>query len=155
MRPSLYHRSKSLSWVQVNTVSPSIYPLAFQYFCNRKGKYLPATTTTTPTPPSRSGDPPWILKWAGLVSFGRKLISSIGKIKRIIFFFRNFFFFKMFRFKKRCFFFFVFFFVFFWHCQNFFLWICLWSLVFLGDFLNFFHLGGQGAEGAGPDQHGH
>ena len=36
---------------------------------------------------SRSGDPPWILKWAGLESSDRRLISSIGKTKRIAFFF--------------------------------------------------------------------
>ena len=37
----------------------------------RKGKYRPATTTTTPAPPvSRSGYPPWILKRGGLESSG-------------------------------------------------------------------------------------
>ena len=36
---------------------------------------------------SRSGDPPWILKWAGLESSGQRLISSTGKIKKIAFFF--------------------------------------------------------------------
>ena len=40
---------------------------------------------------SRSGYLPWILKWAGLESFGQRLISSIGKTKRIVF---NFFFCK-------------------------------------------------------------
>ena len=35
-----------------------------------------------------AGDPPpWILKWAGLESSGQRLISSIGKTKRIAFFF--------------------------------------------------------------------
>ena len=38
----------------------------------RKGKYRPATTTTTV---SRLGYPPWILKWAGLESSGRRLNS--------------------------------------------------------------------------------
>ena len=39
--------------------------------------------------PSRSEDPPpWILKQAGLESSGQRLISSIGKTKRIAFFFR-------------------------------------------------------------------
>ena len=36
---------------------------------------------------SRSGDPPWILKRGGLESSGRRLISLIGKTKRIAFFF--------------------------------------------------------------------
>ena len=36
---------------------------------------------------SRSGDPPWILKWARLESSGRRLISSIGKARRIAFLF--------------------------------------------------------------------
>ena len=37
---------------------------------------------------SRSGDPPpWILKRARLESSGQRLISSIGKTKRIAFFF--------------------------------------------------------------------
>ena len=37
----------------------------------RKEKYSPATTTpTTSTPPSRSGDTPWILKQGGLESSG-------------------------------------------------------------------------------------
>ena len=35
---------------------------------------------------SRSGYPPWILKWGGLESSGQRLISSIGKTKRIGFF---------------------------------------------------------------------
>ena len=46
---------------------------------------------------SRSGDPPWILKRAGLESSGRRLISSIGKSKGIAFFFffsANIFFFQ-------------------------------------------------------------
>ena len=47
----------------------------------RKGKYRPATTT-----PSRSGYLPWILKWVGLESSGRRLISSIGTTKIIAFF---------------------------------------------------------------------
>ena len=34
---------------------------------------------------SRSGYPPWILKRGGLESSGRRLISSIGKIKRVEF----------------------------------------------------------------------
>ena len=38
-------------------------------------------------PPSGSYYPPWILKRAGLESSGRRLISSIGKTKRIAFFF--------------------------------------------------------------------
>ena len=50
----------------------------------RKGKYCP-TTTTTATAVSRSGDPPWILKRAGLESSGQRLISSIGKTKGIAF----------------------------------------------------------------------
>ena len=33
--------------------------------------------------PSRSGDPPWILKRGVLESSGQRLISSIGKTKRI------------------------------------------------------------------------
>ena len=38
--------------------------------------------------------PPWILKRAGVESSGRRLISQIGKTKRIAFFFQwNFFFF--------------------------------------------------------------
>ena len=40
----------------------------------RKGKCRPATPTT-PTAVSRSGDPPRILKWAGLESSGRRLNS--------------------------------------------------------------------------------
>ena len=36
---------------------------------------------------SRSGYPPWILKRGGLESSGRRLISSIGKTKRIAFFY--------------------------------------------------------------------
>ena len=37
---------------------------------------------------SRSGDPPpWILKRGGVVSSGRRLISSIGKTKQIAYFF--------------------------------------------------------------------
>ena len=44
----------------------------------------PATTTPTP---SCSGYPPWILKRVGLESTGWRLISSIGKTKRIAFFF--------------------------------------------------------------------
>ena len=43
-----------------------------------KGKCRLATT-----PMSRSGYPPWILKRTGLESFGWRLISSIGKTKRI------------------------------------------------------------------------
>ena len=55
----------------------------------RKEKYRPATTSTstTPTTPSHSGYPPWILKQGGLDSFGQRLISSIGKTKRMAFFF--------------------------------------------------------------------
>ena len=54
----------------------------------RKEKYRPATTTPTPaTAVSHSGDPPWILKQAGLESSGQRLISSIGKTKRIAFLF--------------------------------------------------------------------
>ena len=33
----------------------------------------------------RSGYTPWILKWVGLESSGQRLISSIGKTKRIAF----------------------------------------------------------------------
>ena len=51
----------------------------------RKEKCRPATTTT-PATVSRSGYPPWILKWSGLESSGRRLISSIGKTKRKGFF---------------------------------------------------------------------
>ena len=39
----------------------------------RKGKCRPATPAAPPV--SRSGDPPWILKWAGLESSGRRLNS--------------------------------------------------------------------------------
>ena len=53
----------------------------------RKGKYCPATTTpaTATTAPAVSclGYPPWILKRGGLESSGQRLISSIGKTKRI------------------------------------------------------------------------
>ena len=35
--------------------------------------------------PSRSGDPPWNLKRAGLESSGWRLVSSIGKTKKITF----------------------------------------------------------------------
>ena len=53
----------------------------------RKEKCRPATTpTTTTSPVSRSGYPPWIQKRAGLESSGRRLISSIGKTKGIAFF---------------------------------------------------------------------
>ena len=55
----------------------------------RKGKYRPATTTTT-TPAatvSRSGYPPWILKRGGLESSGRIPSSLYWKTKRIAFFF--------------------------------------------------------------------
>ena len=55
----------------------------------RKGKYRPATTTPA-TAVSRSGYPPWILKRGGLESSGRRLISSIGKIKGLVFFFSFF-----------------------------------------------------------------
>ena len=41
-------------------------PLKLQAYI-RKGKNRPATTTLTP---SRSGDPPWILKQGGLKSSG-------------------------------------------------------------------------------------
>ena len=51
----------------------------------RKEKYRPATTPAAPM--SRSGYPPWILKRGGVESSGRRLISSIGKTKRIAFFF--------------------------------------------------------------------
>ena len=37
-------------------------------------------------PPSRSDYPPWILKQAGLESFGQRLISFIGKTERNAFF---------------------------------------------------------------------
>ena len=38
-------------------------------------------------PPSGLGYPPLNLKWAGLESSGQRLISLIGKTKRITFFF--------------------------------------------------------------------
>ena len=57
-----------------------IVPMLISYI--RKGKYRPATPAT---PPSRSGDPPWVLKWAGLESSGRRIIYSIGKTKIIAF----------------------------------------------------------------------
>jgi hypothetical protein len=41
----------------------------------RKGKYRPATPTTTRTTPTRSGYLPWILKRGGLESSGR-IVSS-------------------------------------------------------------------------------
>ena len=43
----------------------------------RKEKYCPATTTpaAAATPVSRSGYPPWVLKWGRLESSGRELIS--------------------------------------------------------------------------------
>ena len=50
----------------------------------KKGKYRPATTT--PTSPSRSCYHSWILKRGGLDTSGRRLISAIGKTKRIAFF---------------------------------------------------------------------
>ena len=62
----------------------------------RKEKYRPATTpVASAAPMSCSIYPPWILKWAGLESSGRRLISSIVKTKIIAFFFGNFFFFLL------------------------------------------------------------
>ena len=54
-------------WIVLYTsLNYSIYSI-LSYI--RKDKYCPATT---PTPPvSRSGYPPWILKWAGPESSGR------------------------------------------------------------------------------------
>ena len=49
----------------------------------RKGKYRPATPTTAAAAPSRSGDPPWILKSSGLESSVQILISSSDKTKKI------------------------------------------------------------------------
>ena len=47
----------------------------------RKGKCRPATTPTTP---SRSGYPPWILKQGGLESSGQRLREDIRKKSRLL-----------------------------------------------------------------------
>ena len=72
----------SLYWIQcqhkiVKTKS-EIVSKCIAYFAVsniRKGKYRPATTTTDAAAVSQSGDPPWILKWAGLESSGQNLYS--------------------------------------------------------------------------------
>ena len=64
----------------------------------RKGKCRPATPTAAP---SRLGDPPWILKWARLESYGRRLISLIEKTIRIAFFFGKTNIFKILRLNKK------------------------------------------------------
>ena len=43
------------------------------------GKYRPATIP--PASPSRSGDPPWVLKQDGLESSGRIGPPTIGKLR--------------------------------------------------------------------------
>ena len=120
----------------------------------RKGKCRTATTTPTQ---SRSGQPPWILIRGGLESSGRRLISSMGKIKRIAFFFcKILYFFKMFSFflLKKKYFFFKFFLIFvfferkkitvhnfFFKCIFCVFWIFFWILsicvVFFFNFLDF------------------
>ena len=50
---------------------------------------------------SRLCYPPWILKWGGLKSVGQRLISSIGKTKRIAIVWQTFFSFNIFRFFRR------------------------------------------------------
>ena len=53
---------------------------------------------------SRSGYPPWILKRGALESSGQRLISSIGKTKKIAFFFHQQLFFLQKKIFKRWFF---------------------------------------------------
>ena len=97
-------------------------------------------------PPSRSGDPPWILQWAGLESSGWITSSWYWRTKRIALFFflsakKNIFKNFWFNEKKKKFFGFFNIFSDIWIFQRFFkfsnFWIFFWFLNFLGDFRNF------------------
>ena len=76
------HQVSNKLWIPVIT---QYFGITFHTTYIRKEKYRPATTpaaAATPMYVTLTG-PPWILKWAGLESSGQRLISSIGKTKRI------------------------------------------------------------------------
>ena len=54
-------------------------------FPGKVQSYIGHKDLSCPSPASGSGDPPWILKLGGLEGSGQRLISIIGKTKRMAF----------------------------------------------------------------------
>ena len=70
--------------MKVNTINKKNYIYDFKINISlvsyiRKGKYSPATPTSTPTTPPHSRYPPWILKCAALESSGQIASSYYWK----------------------------------------------------------------------------